>query len=425
MVVRKSHSQRQLYTIKTFGTVYMGKMVMHSGCFGCGKTYSLVEGFGLYCCKLKELGITGLNFVLLGKTQSAVKKNMCNILSKLFGNDFRYDSSKKSGIVKDATLFGQNIYIIGLNDSASEAKFRGISDIMGILHDEAVLCTREQFDYIIGRLRGELSEDLIDKLPPDYVKQWYIGSTNPDVPTHFILDYINKGILKLVKWYMRDACWDGAIEYYARLKMLYKDNPSFYSRYLNGEWTSADRMVYPMFNYKLHVLDAKDTVITYKDFKRNFISIDYGGDHPTAITLISLSWSGEYIASKECKLRDTAPSDIVAKIAEFYNFLREQGVGCNNIFVDPSAKGLKDELTKVGLAYTNALNSHNDGIACIRNLLTLNKLFILSSCEDLIAEMYSYRFKDNTTGKDEVVKVGDDLVDTLRYGVYTDTVVGR
>ena len=52
----------------------MGKMVVHSGCFGCGKTYSLVEGFGIYCYRLKELGITGLNFVLLGRTQSAVKK---------------------------------------------------------------------------------------------------------------------------------------------------------------------------------------------------------------------------------------------------------------------------------------------------------------------------------------------------------------
>ena len=143
------HSQRQLYTIKTFGRQSMGQFVLHSGCCGCGKTYSLVEAFGLYCLELKKQGIEGLTFVLLGKTQQAVKKNMCNVLSKLFGSDFRYDSSKASGTVKDAVLFGQNIYIIGLNDNSSESKFRGISDIMGILHDEAVLCTQEQFDYIM------------------------------------------------------------------------------------------------------------------------------------------------------------------------------------------------------------------------------------------------------------------------------------
>lgn len=421
IVMRRSHSDRQLYTIKTFGTEAMGKMVIHSGCFGCGKTYSLVEGFGIYCYKLKELGITGLNFVLLGKTQAAVKKNMCNVLSKLYGSEFKYDSSKKSGIVKDAVLFNQNIYIIGLSDSSSESKFRGISDIMGILHDEAVLCSKDQFDYIMGRLRGEINV----KLPDGYIKQWYIGSTNPDVPTHFILDYVNKGILKMIKWYMRDACWDGAIEYYSRLKMLYKDNQSFYSRYLKGEWTSADRMVYPMFNYKIHVLDNNDIDINYSEFKRNFISVDYGGDHPTAILLISLSWSGEYIINKEAKLRNTAPSDIVTKISEFIQELINNKCGCSGVYVDPSAKALKDELTKQGINYVNALNNHNDGIACIRNMLSLNKLFITSNCENLIGEMYSYRFKDNNSGKDEVVKVGDDFVDSMRYGVYTDSVVGR
>ena len=115
----------------------------------------MVEAFGLYCYEFMEQVIIGLSFVLLGKTQQAVKKNMCNVLSNLFGENFKYDSSKKDGKIKDAVLFGQYIYIIGLNDASSESKFRGISDIMGILHDEAVLCTQDQFNYIIGRLRGQ------------------------------------------------------------------------------------------------------------------------------------------------------------------------------------------------------------------------------------------------------------------------------
>lgn len=415
------HSQRQLYTIATFGKKEMGQFVLHSGCFGCGKTYSLVEAFGLYCLELKKQGIEGLTFVLLGKTQQAVKKNMCNVLSKLFGSDFRYDSSKSSGIVKDAVLFGQNIYIIGLNDNSSESKFRGISDIMGILHDEAVLCTQEQFDYIMGRLRGEIN----NKLPDGYIQQWYVGSTNPDTPNHFLLDYANRGIIKLVKWYMRDACWQGAKEYYDRLKLMYKDNPAFFARYLQGKWTSADRMVYCMFNPKVHILSSSDIVLDYKSFKRNFIAVDYGGDHPTAILLISVNHQGIYIVSKEWKLRNTAPSDIVKKIAEVIDYIEEQGSYCSAVYVDPSAKGLKDELIKNNIEHNNAMNSHIDGIGCIQTNLSLGKLFILDNCEYLISEMYSYRYKDTTNGKDEVIKVGDDFVDALRYGVYTDTVVGR
>ena len=389
MKQRIGYSLKQLYTIKIL-VKKNGKMV-YSGPFGCGKTYSLVEGFGLYCLQLKHMGITGLNFILLGRTQSAVKRNMCNVLSELFGEDFRYDSSKKSGKIKDATLFGQNLYIIGLNDASSESKFRGVSNIMGILHDEAVLCTKEQFDYVIGRLRGELDSKI--KLPKGFVKQWYIGSTNPDAPTHFLLDYAKKGLIKIIKWTMKDARWDGAKEYYERLKKLYKDNPSFYSRYLLGEWTSTDNMVYPMFNYKVHVIDNKEIDIRYNEFKRHIIGVDYGSNHPTGIILVSLSYSGQYIISKEIKLQNTAPSDIVLNIVKLYKFLEEQGTRCSYLFIDPSAKGLKDELIKEGLNPINAINKHQEGIGCIRDLFALNKLYIMSNCENLISEIYSYKFK--------------------------------
>lgn len=411
------HSQRQLYTIATFGKTSMGgKMIIHSGCFGCGKTYSLVEAFGLYCYELMEQGIIGLSFVLLGKTQQAVKKNMCNVLSNLFGENFKYDSSKKDGKIKDAVLFGQYIYIIGLNDASSESKFRGISDIMGILHDEAVLCTRDQFNYIIGRLRGQNDK----RLPGHYIQHWYIGSTNPDTPNHFILDYVRSGVLKMVKWYMRDACWDGADEYYANLKKMYKDNPSFLSRYIEGKWTSTDRMVYKMFSYKENVINSQEVDIDAASMKRTFLGIDYGGDHPTAIVLGHVNHQDIYIISKVWKMQNTAPSDITARIANILDELYLKCIYVSGIYIDPSAKALKDEMNKVELKYTNALNGHNEGIGYIQTLFSMDNLFIMDTCEDLINEIYSYRYKDNNVGKDEVVKLDDDLVDAMRYGVYSD-----
>jgi phage terminase large subunit len=70
------------------------------------------------------------------------------------------------------------------------------------------------------------------------------------------------------------------------------------------------------------------------------------------------------------------------------------------------------------------MNSHADGIGCVRNMLALDQLFIFSNCENLIDEMYACSFKDNNSGKDEVIKLGDDFCDALRYGVYTDSVIG-
>ena len=188
-----------------------------------------------------------------------------------------------------------------------------------------------------------------------------------------------------------------------------------------GEWVAADRMVYSMFNPKKHVVG--DVELEYKSMKRNFISIDYGSDHPTAVLLGSINHQGIYIISKEYKFRGTAPSDIVQHVGLMVQFLIDEGSYCSGIYVDPSAVAIKDELTKRGLEYKNALNDHQAGIGFIQTLMALGKLLILDCCENLIGEIYSYVYKDNNSGKDEVVKIDDDFCDSMRYGCYTDSVL--
>lgn len=440
--VRCSYSRKALEVIFNFAH---RKMEVHTGPFGCGKTFDLCAGFGKYCMDLKDLGTTGLNFILAGRTQQSVKRNVCNVLSNLFGNDFQYYRGHSDGLDRDAVLFGQNLYIIGFNDDSSREKFQGLSDIMGMLHDECTLCKKEHLDYALGRLRGEVhvdgADDIADdaeyievdddvsfidniKIPEGTVTHWYCGSCNPEAPNHFIKKYIDDGILYCVEWHCEDAIWDGAKEQYDRLRKLYANNPSFMARYVEGKWAAADKMVYPMFNPKVHVVSHNDLDVDYKAMKYSFIAVDYGSDHPTAILLISRNWNGQYIISKELKLERTAVSDIVIKIGDFIEFLRDQGCANKCIYVDPAAATLKDELRKNNLSSIDAMNSHNDGIGCVRNMLALDRLFILDTCENLINEMYSYSFKDNNSGKDEVIKIDDDFCDAMRYGVYTDSVIG-
>lgn len=445
--IRCSYSAKQLVTIRDFAK---DKMVVHSGPFGVGKTSCLMDAFGTYCCKLQQMGTTGLTFVLAGKTQQSVKRNMCNVLSKKFGKNFEYFRGNKDGMDRDARLFGQNLYIIGFNDSTSREKFQGISDIMGVLHDECTLCTREQFDYMIGRLRGEINVlgDSLDsdddegeyidvddnsdvarhnkvRVPNGTVTMWYVGSCNPDAPNHFIKQYIDEGILLNRKWYMKDAIWNGAKAYYDKLARQYAGNPAFFARYLRGKWTSADRMVYRMFQPKVHVLNAQDLDVDLSAMRYTFLSVDYGSDHPTAILTISKNYQGIYLVSREKKLTGTAPSDIAKELATCIDDIVEAGGTYLTIYIDPSARALKDELDKHRLSYTNALNSHADGIGCVQTLLSLGKLFIMNYCTGLIGEIYTYRYKDTQTGKDEVIKLGDDFVDALRYGVHTDSTLSR
>lgn len=394
------------------------------GCFGCGKTHTTMQAFGLYLLQLNKYTTKRFKFCLVGRTQLAIKRNMCNVLSELFGDDFRYDGSKKSGKTRDATLFGHSLYLIGLNDSGAESRVRGLTEILGMIHDEVTLCSEEQFNLIKARIRGA-------KFPPEvpkyYRTRWYLGSTNPDIPTHWVLkkaepDKDDKCDIELVKWIMSDAIWDGAEEYYEGLKRTYKASEALYKRFLLGEWTGNDSMVYPQFNPKLHIVSTSDTDIDYKLMRRTFLTVDYGSNHPTAILVISRTYDGEYIVSKELKLKTTAPSSIVNHISLLYKELVDAGVTPAPLYIDPSAAGLKDELRKAGIDYINAKNSHSDGIATVRSHLALNKLVIFDSCDNLIKEFYSYHFKSETS--DEVVKLEDDFVDSLRYGIHTDSTLG-
>lgn len=389
------------------------------GCFGCGKTHTTMQAFGLYLLTLNSYTTQRFNYVLVGRTQLTVKRNMCNVLSQLFGSDFRYDGSRASGKTRDAVLFGHSIYIIGLNDVGSEGRIRGLTDVMGMIHDEVSLCSSEHFDLIQGRLRGA---KLPQTVPSEFRTGFYIGSTNPDIPTHWILKKNEQEAFDLTKWELTDAIWDGAEAYYAKLERLYVAGSSLHSRFVLGEWTGNDLQVYTAFNPKLHIVNTDDTEIDYKQMRRTFLSVDYGSKHPTAILLMSRAYDGEYVVSRELRLTATAPSTIVNKISLIYQEFANQGVTFTPLYIDPSAVALKDELYKAGIEYINAINSHKDGIATVRSTLAEQKLLIFDDCENTIKEMYGYQFKSVNT--EDVIKLNDDFVDALRYGVHTDSVLG-
>lgn len=414
--LRSSFGRKQLETIANFGKE---PLTLHCSMMGTGKTYAICSGLVFYCLYMESLGIKGLNFVLLADTQSTAKRNICNVLSGLVGDDFKYDSSKKSGQVRDAKLFSHNLFICGLSDSKSVERFRGISNITGIIQEEASLSTEEQFALICSRLRGEYTESIRSKWPPGYCLRFWVGSTNPSYPTHWLKRKADSGDLTLIKWFREDARYEGAKAYFDMLYNLYKSMPQLLARNWAGEWTATEGAVYTNFSDKRHILHNMEPY--YKGFKYCILSIDYGSSHPTAILLTGKTREGAYVVIEEVKTQHTAPSVIIKLIKELIfkvssegGTLAEYGVIC-----DPSAVAIKDELNNNLMPYTNAINGHIEGISFISSLFEDDNLGILDTCPLLIEELYTYRYKEG--GKDgEVVKVDDDLCDALRYGVYTD-----
>ena len=413
-----NYSLMQLWQIKHFGRKEYfkiagknNKAVVNVGPMGVGKTYIIMVAFGLYILRLKELGYTDLRFALVGKTYNAIKRNMLNVLSANFGNDFKYDHSTKDGISCDGRLFGVPLFFIPLNDVNAESRIRGLTDINGCIIDELTLITEDQYALLLSRIRGGID------LPEPFVNNWVIASTNPDSPKHWLLvNYILTGLIKEIAWKCRDASWPGFKEYMSLIKRTYRHLQAFYQRYVLGRWSMAEGLVFNAFDPKYNVVVGD---VDYAHINRTIITCDYGSNHKTAVHVINLTYFGVYIVSRTFNWQRTAISTIADNIADIYE---EELKHCNNvtIYCDPAAASLKDEIRKHQLEVLNAKNDVASGIAFVNNLFTNRQLIILSNegTEQLVTEIYGYKYKKD--GSDDVVKIDDDNCDALRYGVYSD-----
>ena len=69
----------------------------------------------------------------------------------------------------------------------------------------------------------------------------------------------------------------------------------------------------------------------------------------------------------------------------------------------------------------SARNSRDEGIGYIRTLLSRGDLVVDRSCNEIRNEFLTYSFKNKDS--DDVIKLGDDFLDALRYAVYSDSVI--
>lgn len=395
-------SKRQLETISNLKTA---RFDIHGGPYGCGKTYAINLGLGM-ACATSEPPKTDSCIALVGKTAMSVKTNICNVLASKFGSNFRYDTGKKDGFTKDAVLFGHRLRIVGLNDNGAEDRIRGLNAYK-IIGDEVSTWSKDNFDKILGRLRGE---------KPAGWELGFIGSTNPDSPTHWLKKEIDTSKdINYVKWTEFDNITSGARDYYQKLRERYRNNPAYLKRYVLGEWSAADGLVYPEFKDKDHVLSVdevskiKPHLVSYK------IGVDFGTTNPTAILLIGVTEALEYVVVKEVYIREATLTRVCHEIR---NLAIENYTNLTKIIIDPAAKVLIKELRSQGM--NNVIggnNSVHDGINYVKDLFSSDRLFISEECKNLIDELYTYSWADKDCTR--VVKTNDHAIDALRYALFS------
>lgn len=412
-------SPKQLETIANFNN---HRYIIHYGPFGCGKSYAINLGAGFKCLNCPPMNNDSV-IAIIGRTVQSAKRNICNSLTSLFGDNFVITKSKKDdGYEKDALLFGHKCFILGANDKKSEERIRGMNCYL-ILGDEVSLWPEEIFKLIMGRLRGPA--------PEGWGKKAFIGCTNPGSPKNYLKKLMDSytgeeaddDVVHFEGWKSTDIITKDAESYYNSLKALYKNNTALLKRYVYGEWAAADGLVYPEFDETFHVIPQQE--LKGAIYTKFYIGLDFGAEHPTAAVLIGVMPKGEHIVLEEIKESNLLIKDLIKKLVDLIGVNTELLQG---IYVDPSAKAIRNELYSAGFGnlIKKAINDVDDGISYVKQLLNSGNLFISSNCTQIIDEFYIYQYKEGIeTEKAQVVKVNDDLMDALRYGVYSPTIKNK
>lgn len=193
-----------------------------------------------------------------------------------------------------------------------------------------------------------------------------------------------------------------------------------------GECIGVDDLIYYMFN------DNHQHEPEAKHYKLIGIGVDYGQQNATTyqaagvnINKRSIEGINEFYHSGRDSGKQKSPSDYAKELIKFTDALHEE-YSCSAfyVFIDPSAKGLAEEIKRLamqtrqyGIVIKDAENDVAVGIQRVQKCLTYQIMSVSGNQENLIREMGTYEYdpKSIKSGKEKPLKIDDHCCDAWRY----------
>ncbi len=369
------------------------KILICSGAKRAGKTYLLTYAFLAHVASFRGLG---LSFILGGATQASLRRNVLDDMESILRQDITLD--KTNGF----KLFGNKVYCFDGQNSDAWKKVRGFT-AAGAFLNEGTALHNDFVKEVISRCSYPGARIFID--------------TNPENPQHYIkTDYIDKDGQRLSSGRVNIRAFNFTLfdnealdpEY---VESIVKSTPSgmYTDRDLYGLWVSPEGVVYPDFRQELYVSPADIDVM---DFERYFAGVDWGYEHFGAIVVCGVRSDGVIVAI-----------DIYAAQHEEIDYWVEiaQSIkgryGNINFYCDDARPEHVTRFRREHIRARNAKKSVLSGIEQVGKGFKTGTLLIRDDNKRFRDEIYQYVW-DDTSGLP--VKQYDDVLDALRYAVYTD-----
>lgn len=339
----------------------------------------------------------GKQFGLCGKTIVSLRRNLLTELVpylRRIGMSIREKRSENLLIVRFAG-HENRFLLFGGRDESSAALIQG-STLAGVLLDETVLMPRSFVEQAIARCSVPGS------------RLWF--NCNPENPGHwFYREWILKAKARRALYLHFTMEDNPALS--PRIRARYRNAYSgvFYRRFVLGEWTAAQGLVYDFFDRERDAADVPEG-----PFEEWRISVDYGTANPASFGLWGKKNAVWYrVAEYYYDSRKAGRQRTDEEYAEALERLAGERT-IRRVIVDPSAASFIEVLRRRGFQVVRANNDVADGIRVTSDLLKKRRIVICRTCGDCLREMELYCW-DERGGRDAPRKENDHAMDDLRY----------
>lgn len=347
--------------------------------------------------------LDGLNFII-GVSKETIERNVLQPMREIY-------TSAIVGTINSrniAMVCGVPVYCIGAEKISQLAKIQGAS-IKYCYGDEIAKWNPEVFHMLQSRLDKPYSR--MD------------GACNPEYPGHWLKEFIDREDIDA--YIQKYKIFDNPFLSKDFIENLCKEYAGtvYYGRYIEGEWTLAEGLIYPMYH---DAIKAPPEGIQPTEY---CLSMDYGTMNAFA-GLLFAKYGDVWYAIREYYYsgRDTGKQktdeeyarDIDTWIADILPGQKIQTI------IDPSAASFIALLRKREHRY-KVLPANNDVLDGIRE--TANALFngyiaISPNLTNWIKEIGGYVWDDKCID-DRPIKENDHLMDAMRYFVKTKYIIRK
>jgi phage terminase, large subunit, PBSX family len=299
-------------------------------------------------------------------------------------------------------LNGNKIIFRGANHEREREKLKSITVDNGKLTDvwieEATELTKQDFEIIDDRLRGELPDGQFYQIKMTF---------NPVSATHWIkadfFDRPDPEVLTHHSTYLDNRFVDAA--YKRRMERRKEIDPEGYQIYGLGNWGETGGLI--LHNWKIEEFDTD-----YSNFSKKVLSQDFGFNHANAILDIGFREGQIYICD-ELYLYEKDTAEII-ELAKQNGFDRRLHMWCDSAEPDRirmwRKAGYKAEAVKKEPGSVNAQIDY----------LKQQRIIVHPRCVNTIKELQQWKWKlDQQSGLylDEPVEYMDDAMAALRYSI--------